>query len=126
MTEYSFRRAGLDDAPAIADVHVASWRTTYPGIVKQAYIDALSVEERTRAWEARLRSEVSPVPDIIVAESRSLGIVGFASGGPIRHPESGFDGELYAIYLRQEAQHHGVGRRLVGEWADVAVTRGLR
>src|SRR4051812_34644984 len=50
MTEYSFRRAGPDDAPTIASVHVASWKTTYPGIVKQAYIDALSVEERTRAW----------------------------------------------------------------------------
>ncbi len=126
MTEYSFRRARAEDAPAIANVHVASWKTTYPGIVKQAYIDALSVEDRTRAWDTRLRNDVSPGPDVIVAEAPPLGIVGFASGGPIRHAEPGFDGELYAIYLRREAQQRGVGRRLVGEWAGLAVARGLR
>jgi hypothetical protein len=37
-SELTVRRARPDDATAIAEVHVASWRTTYPGIVDQAYI----------------------------------------------------------------------------------------
>src|SRR6185503_12417634 len=115
MTEYSIRRAEPRDAAGIAAVHVASWQSTYPGIIDQAYIDRLSVDERTAAWELRLRGETSPTPDVLVSESPARGIVGFASGGPIRHPEPGFDGELYAIYLRHEVQKAGVGRRLIEE-----------
>jgi hypothetical protein len=40
------RRASQSDARAIAEVHVASWRETYRGIVPDAFLDALSVAER--------------------------------------------------------------------------------
>jgi hypothetical protein len=53
----TIRAADVDDAPAIAAVQVASWRTTYPGIVAQTHIDGLSVAERTIAWERRMRGE---------------------------------------------------------------------
>jgi ribosomal protein S18 acetylase RimI-like enzyme len=119
------RRATLDDAGAIAAVHVASWRTTYPGIVSQSYIDSLSVDERTSMWTRRLSEASNAAPDVLVVESPDAGIVGFASGGPIRHPEPGFDAELYAIYLLAEFQGRGVGRRLVVEWARLAVAGGL-
>jgi GNAT superfamily N-acetyltransferase len=118
------RRAGLADAAAIAAVHVASWRTTYPGIVAQDYIDRLSVDERTASWEARFRGDAENTRDTIVAETDGR-IVGFASGGWIREPAPGFDAELYAIYLVKEAQGKGLGRRLVAEWASMALARGF-
>jgi hypothetical protein len=39
------REARLEDARAIAEVHLASWKTTYRGIIAQEYIDGLRVEE---------------------------------------------------------------------------------
>lgn len=63
----SIRHATLDDATAIAEVHVASWRTTYRGIVDQAYIDTLSVAERATAWAQRLSADVDDGPDVLVA-----------------------------------------------------------
>jgi GNAT superfamily N-acetyltransferase len=57
---------------------------------------------------------------VFVAEDQRR-MVGFASGGPERAGEEGYAGELYAIYVRQEAQGKGYGRRLVR-----AVTEGLR
>jgi len=48
-------------------------------------------------------------------------VVGFASGGPERAGEAGYGGELYAIYVIDEAQGRGHGRRLVQ-----AVVGGLR
>jgi len=120
----TIRRAVAEDAKAIAEVHVASWRTTYPGIVAQAYIDGLSVAERAAGWDRRLRNATTARPDILVAES-SVGIVGFVAGGPIRAPEVGFDAELHAIYLRQDAQRVGVGRRLAYGWARIALERGF-
>jgi hypothetical protein len=39
-------KAQLSDARAIAEVHVASWKTTYRGIVDDAFLDQLSVHDR--------------------------------------------------------------------------------
>jgi GNAT superfamily N-acetyltransferase len=125
-TSARIRIADFRDASAIAAVHVAAWHTTYPGVVDQVYIDGLSVVDRTDAWERRLRRESRIVPDILVAEAASGELVGFASGGPIREPEIGFDAELHAIYVLQSAQRHGIGRRLVTAWSEIAIRRGLR
>ena len=40
------RLATLADARAIAELHVASWRAAYVGILPPAYLEGLSVEER--------------------------------------------------------------------------------
>ena len=120
----TIRAAAVEDAPAIASVLVASWRTTYPGIVAQSYIDGLSVTERTEAWERRMRSGAD-APETVVAETPTGALVGFASGGALRSPHPGFDAELYAIYLLREVQAQGLGRRLAQEWAMRAVARGF-
>ena len=122
----SYRVAGVGDAAAIAAVHVASWQTTYPGIVAQSYIDGLSIDERRLVWERRLRGNAGPVSDVVLAETAAGAVVGFASGGQIREPHPGFDAELHAIYILKHAQRRGVGRGLVAEWATLAVARGLR
>ena len=121
----TIRRAALDDALAIAEVHVASWRTTYPGIVDQSYIDSLSVAERAAAWTKRLSGAIDEPPDILVAAAADGRIVGFISGGAIRDALPGFDAELHAIYLLDSVQGAGIGRRLVREWAALALKRGL-
>jgi GNAT superfamily N-acetyltransferase len=120
----TIRRASRDDASAIAEVHVASWRTTFPGIIDQAYIDTLSVTERATAWAHRLSAEPDAAPDILVATTSDGGIAGFSSSGAIRDPLPGFDAELHAIYLLDCVQQAGVGRRLVREWARLALGRG--
>jgi ribosomal protein S18 acetylase RimI-like enzyme len=123
---FTIRRADLADAAGIAAVQVASWRTTYPGIVAQEYIDRLSVDTRSAAWESVFRDEAREPPDVVVATDSNGEIVGFASGGKIREPQPGFDAELYAIYLVKAVQRRGVGRRLLSEWATLAVANNLR
>ncbi len=121
----TIRSALPSDAEAIADVHVASWRTTYSGIVDQAYIDALSVSERAAAWTRRLTVASADAPDILVAIAPDSQLVGFLSGGTIREPLPEFDAELHAIYLLEPFQGSGLGRRLAREWAARAVARGF-
>lgn len=119
------RRATPRDALAVANVHVASWQSTYPGIVDQSYLDCISVDERADAWTRRLSSSEPSAPDVLVATTEGSDVVGFASGGLIHEPFPGFDSELHAIYLLQPFQGSGLGRRLVREWAMVALQRGL-
>ncbi|OLB82732.1 MAG: GNAT family N-acetyltransferase [Chloroflexi bacterium] len=111
------RPAEVNDAAAIARVHVATWRTTYRGLLPDdflASLDAAGYEER---WRRTLREG----PDRVFVAADAEGVVGFASGGHERAGETGYSGELYAIYVMREAQGRGHGRRLVQ-----AVVGGLR
>ncbi len=109
------REAVVEDAEAIARVHLASWKTTYPGIIPQAYIDGLRVENGVARWQIELSGKKATV---FVAEDQR-GVFGFIAGGAILHPVDGYQGELGAIYLLASHQRTGAGaalvRRLAGE-----------
>lgn len=109
----TIRRATAADAAAIAAVHVASWRTTYAGLLPADYLAGLSVEQRRANWTRELEaSDPPPAWCVFVAEDPDGRVVGFASGGPQRDATSDFESELYAIYLLEDQQGRGVGRAL--------------
>ena len=103
------RRADAGDAAAIANVHVASWRSTYRGLLPDEFLDSLSHAHYAERWR---RTFDDASHRVYVAENAE-GVIGFASGGRERAGETGYSGELYAIYVLQDAQGHGHGRRLV-------------
>lgn len=113
------RRACLDDAAAIAHVHVESWRTTYAGIVPDTFLAALREDERAEQWLSWLALDV----DVFVAEFDGE-VAGFASGGPIREPVENCDAELYAIYVLATAQGKGIGTALLRAVAAAQAQRG--
>jgi GNAT superfamily N-acetyltransferase len=107
------RRATPEDARAIAEVHVATWRATYVGIIPQEILDALDVDAREADWATWVRAGDSVT---FVAEDGGR-VVGFASAGPCR----GFEdlGELYAIYVLPRFWGTGAGSSLMAaavEW----------
>src|ERR1700685_869365 len=118
------RLARVDDARAIAEVHVASWRTTYKGIFSDALLDNLSVDKRELSWREML---ASPEPNSVTLVACNVGgsIVGFVSGGAERTGRLGYEGELYAIYLLQLAQRQGLGTLLVQHFVCELRARGL-
>lgn len=106
------RLAQTGDAAAIARVRVDSWRTTYRGLLPDEYLVQLSYEQSTQSWRSLLEA-----PErrglAFVAETITYQIVGFAIGGANRDGDPVYDGELYAIYLLEEHQHQGLGKRLL-------------
>ena len=122
--DLSIRSATVHDAQEIARIHVASWQTTYPGIVPQPYIDSLDVASRAESWKARLDAGDM---HMFVAEDAG-GLVGFASGGAIREPVGNFEAigaEIYAIYLLSSAQRRGAGKLLMRSLAAALRTDGF-
>lgn len=108
----NIRFAHPEDAPAIARAHVASWQTTYRGIIADEILDNLSVESRVQYWQEFIPQAEGQQSSIFVAEENGK-IVGFCSAGPGREPIPGYPAELYTIYLLQSAQGRGFGRQLV-------------
>lgn len=118
------RRARLSDAAAIGAVQVASWQTTYRGIVPQDYLDSMTVDDHARRWSRLLGRPGSLETTFVVEEEDRL--VGFAMGGSEREGDRRYTGELYAIYLLREAQRRGYGRALVEAVAGALLEGGLR
>jgi ribosomal protein S18 acetylase RimI-like enzyme len=119
---FTVRRARVEDANAIAFVQVESWKTTYAGIVPDAYLASLSVESRTEKWKEQFDAGTTL---IFVAED-AAGVFGFVSGGILRDTIDDYDGELYAIYLLQERQKQGVGKVLLQKLAEAMRADGFQ
>ena len=113
----TIRQATPKDAAGIARVHVESWRTTYPGIMPQEHLDALSVADRQQMWAETLRADGPTGTTVYVAETEGGEIVGFVAGGPEKAGDPAFRSEIYGLYLLQAYQGKGLGRRLVQTFA---------
>jgi ribosomal protein S18 acetylase RimI-like enzyme len=117
------RLAEPSDAAAIASVHVASWRTTYRGLLPDAYLDAMDVDQYAARWH-RMLLDPAGRSMVLVAEEEGI-VVGFASGGPERDEDDRYEGELYAIYVLREFQGRGLGRALAEAVAAALADRGV-
>lgn len=115
------RRATVDDARALAEVHVASWRETYSGLMPDSLMRRLSVDDRAVRWARMLdRAQDNGGAFAFIAEQGGEP-VGFASGSEQRDEAllaQGLTGELTAIYILRKAQRQGLGARLVSAVAQ--------
>ena len=108
----SIRPASLEDAPGIGKVQVDSWRSSYKGLIADEFLAALTYERRTEVWSQNL-SDPQNSRFLYVAETGPGNIVGFVAAGPESEGDPNYQGELYAIYLLQQAQGQGLGGKLV-------------
>lgn len=121
----TIRRAALSDAAAIAHVHVDTWRTTYRGLLRPAFLESLSYEQREGQWRRALAPGAPGV--VSVVGEREGPVIGFAAGGPVRDGSAPPDaGELYAVYLLEPYQRHHLGSALVRAVAESLVAEGRR
>ena len=114
------RPADVDDAAAIARVHVATWRSTYRTLLPPEFLESLTETAYADRWRRFIAERSNRVYVVQEGHEREE-VVGFASGGRERAGETGYTGELYAIYLMESAQRRGYGRELAR-----AVIGGLR
>lgn len=110
--ETLIRDATAADAAGIARAHVQSWRESYGGIVPDAHLAAMDVDERTKRWLDTFQGAEAPWRAFVAVSGVSGAVQGFVTLGKAREGVAGLDGELYALYLLKEAQGTGAGRRL--------------
>ena len=94
------RPATPADVDAIAELHVASWRAGYRGLVDDQVLDRLSVDERAAQWRAHLRRVA-----VLVAETGGA-LDGFVAFTPAT-------GEIGALYVAPERFRSGTGSALI-------------
>jgi GNAT superfamily N-acetyltransferase len=112
------RDAKPDDAEAIAQVSVESWRAAYAGLMPTKFLDGLSVSEEVARWGRRLTRPDPRSRHTSVAIDRDR-VVGFVTSGP--DPDAPAVGLVFLMYSRPDAWGSGVGDALMA-----AVLRSLR
>ncbi|MEM7262123.1 MAG: GNAT family N-acetyltransferase [Planctomycetota bacterium] len=121
---FEVRVATVEDARAIARVHVESWRTTYAGLLPESYLEALTVEEKATFWRAVIADRCETA--LFVAVETDGEVIGFASGGLDREDNRPDSAELYTIYLFADRQRQGAGRALFVALARELIDRGYQ
>lgn len=125
----ALRPAVVDDAAALAGVHVSAWRETYGGLLPDAMLAAMSVESRAAMWQRMLsRPAEFATTRAYLATAEDGTVVAFGACCHQRAPAlaaSGFTGEIAAIYVLRSAQRQRAGSGLMRVMATDLLARGF-
>ena len=118
------RPARVQDAEAMARVHVWCWQETYRGLMPDAVLDDPGFPAaRERMWTAVLTQERYRQNRVAVAERGGV-LAGIAMSGP---PEDATAGsrQLQVLYVRAADHGTGAGRALLEAVIDPAESASL-
>lgn len=117
------RTATLSDAPAIAEIHAESWRSTYQRALNARYLAEVVPRERAEVWRGRLTAP-KPNQHVVVAEQQGA-LVGFACVFAAENPRWG--SYLDNLHVRGAWQGRGIGKALLQEvarWCSLRAAEG--
>ena len=108
------RKAGEADLKGMAQVLVDTWKSTYRGIVPDAFLDSLSCADAEARVTRRLGGITSGSGDrIYVAVSDNGQVVGLAAGGKSGSDQAPLSAEVKQVYVLPSYQRQGIGKRLI-------------
>lgn len=113
MENTIIRRMTVDDAEAVTDVLIDTWKTAYRGIVRD---DVLDHQDREMLIGRRRKQ----YKDYIVAEvnGRVVGYCWYVNDNSFSKELSDIDCEIVAIYVLPEMARQGVGRKMFSYAVD--------
>lgn len=112
--------ASLDDAVAVAQVHAASWKATYRGILPDSYLDTEVDLERAEYWHSALESQRYPIIKLARASDRIVGLIALHNDPD----DEGYDFTIEHLHLLPAHKGQGLGRYLVKAAAENAQAKG--
>jgi hypothetical protein len=133
------RPARSADSVAIGAVHVAAWRSAYPGILPDRFLSRLSVPRQAAYYDSAIRAGVAvhvataSGTDLEVAGkgAATARVIGFVSGAPARSPSQRGrgpavlgDGEIETLYVLDDFRERGLGRQLMRAAAATLAAAG--
>lgn len=123
MTNYIIRKATRDDAARIAYVRITGWHQSYKGIIPDALLDKLDINDD----EVRVRAAIEDITNTslrFVVETEGV-ITGIGACGPARGSDDSKRAAIYAIYLLDEVKGRGIGSAFMRHMAGALAEQGF-
>ena len=116
MSTLRIRVATETEIPAIAALHLLSWKTAYRGVVPDDLLDYDPTDSRTiEGSMAGWRSTLTANPEnLTVAQYDDDGIVGFCCAGAVDDAtrNAPFDFQVYGLHVDPAHYRRGIGSAL--------------
>lgn len=123
MPDKSITTATVDDAAAIAALHIASWQTAYRGAVSDSYLDTLDVTQHTATWQQRL---IDGRDHVLLAVEDDV-LVAFCAVGPSADADADPTTWLIAnLHVTPGRKRQGVGTQIFEAAVALARQHGAR
>ena len=108
--QYEIRRAITANARCIAELHVATWRDAYRGIVPEDYLTGIDSNAKADRWQSMLEARV---PSVLVATLDGT-IARWIAFGPTRDGDADtVTAEIEAVYVTSPCWQRGIGTALM-------------
>lgn len=114
------RQAEPKDLENIAALYVRNHKTTYRGLLSDAYLNALTTASALTRWEQTTDSEEN---FLLVAEQDGV-FLGFAAAMP--DPELEQTLYLESLHVSESARGKGIGTALIRACAQIAAQNGFQ
>lgn len=108
------------DVQTVASLHVASWRTAYRGILRDAFLDLDAAGNRERHWRMRLAATSGTAAGLVAERAGTA--LGFAY--LVADADSARGTLLDNLHVLPEERGRGTGKRLLVAAAREVLTRG--
>lgn len=116
-----FRPATTTDAVTIAELHAASWRIAYRGLLLDQYLDNDLSGERKAYWSKKVVS-LKEKEFIILATDDHDEALGFVA--VMDQPELGYSALVDNLHVRPDLKGQGIGKSLMQAAARQLLTSG--
>ena len=127
MAEARIRRASMDDAEIIAQLHVDAWRESYASLMPPEALSLMSIEEQAERWRDIFRScQGDDAGAVFLAYGEVGSPCGFAACGRQCNPrlaEAGFPVDFSTLYLLRRSQRSGLGRAMMSAMAKHSIAK---
>jgi ribosomal protein S18 acetylase RimI-like enzyme len=125
MENVKIRRATLEDAAEIANVHINSWREAYIGLLPSDFLDErpLNFKNRYELWKKVTKNNDQVT---LVAESEKHGVVGFINGKNGRDDDLKDHAEVWCIYLLKKYHGQKIGFNLLKSFFNTQIELGFK
>jgi ribosomal protein S18 acetylase RimI-like enzyme len=114
----AIRKARAADVAGIAEIHIASWRSAYRGILSDDLLDSLSISEREESWQALTIGGGKSWLTLVAVDDGAL--IGFcALSLPSRDADAGErTAEIAALYVAPSFFRKGAGSAMIEAAVD--------
>ncbi len=113
------RKARPGDAEAVARIYVEAWQDTYPAMLPNRLLLAMTVDGQTKRWRNAIAMAAREYVLVVTDETNT--IVAMASLGRARDSAFSFDAEIYTLYVDPMRTGAGIGRAVLkGAFAALA------
>lgn len=122
MDDVLIRRAVKEDAHAVATVRVIGWHQSYAGLMPAPLLSKLSIEADKQRVEKAMGDPDNRALRFVAEQHKN--IIGMGVCGKLRAGDIEGRGEVYALYLLDDAKRKGTGRAMMQTMAQALMDEG--